>query len=86
MSWKIEWSQNALRELSKCEYKDAENIIKKLEKAATDPYHHFERLKGYDYCKLRVGDFRVIVLLIITSKTIVVQNVGHRKNIYKQIR
>lgn len=83
MTWKIEWSQNSLQEIGKCESKDAERIIKKLEQTATNPYHYFERLKGYDYYKLRIGDFRVIVLLAAANKTIIVQNLGHRKNIYK---
>ena len=83
MSWKIEWSRHALAELNKLETKDIQRIIQKLEQVSEDPQTHFQRLKGYDYYKLRVGDYRVIVLLLTTNKVILVENLGHRKNIYK---
>lgn len=83
MNWSIEWSRNALYELNKIEYKDAERIMRKLETASADPHRYFLRLKNSDYYKLRVCDFRIIALLFPSNKSIIIINLGHRKNIYK---
>lgn len=81
--WDIELSQEAFGDLSRLETKVAERIIRKLEEAAENPNHHFTRLVGHDDYKLRVGDYRVLVLLLHGKKIVFVQKIGHRKNIYK---
>ena len=82
MAWKISWSPGAFSSLSKMEKKDAKRIICKLDDAAEKPQHYFERLSGHDEFKLRVGDYRVVALLLHGTSTIFIQNIGHRKKIY----
>ena len=84
MNWKISWSSEAVRFLSKMEKPEAQRIVKKLEEATADPQHYFSRLVGHDDYKLRVGDYRIIVLLLHSESTIFIEKVGHRKNIYMQ--
>jgi mRNA interferase RelE/StbE len=84
MAWQIEWSDEATRDIVNLERDTAERIIRKLDQVTEDPYRYFERIVGSDEFKLRVGDYRVIVLLANNSKTIFIKKAGHRKNIYKK--
>ena len=83
MQWSISWSNEAASDLSKIDNKDAKRIVEKLEEASKNPNHYFERLVGNDYYKLRIGDYRVLVVFFHTNNTIHIQKLGHRKNIYK---
>ena len=85
MAWQVELSDGALRELNKMEKKDSERIIKKLEQATTNPQHFFERLTGYDDCKLRTGDYCTVVKLVREKQLIFVKSIGHRKNVYDKL-
>lgn len=81
--WSVEWPEEAKQDLRLLPVDIAIRIVKKIEQAASNPSHFFERLTGSDYCKLRVGDYRVVALLVHTTKTISIQKVGHRKNVYE---
>lgn len=84
VDWKIEWSREAFSDLNKLERKDTIRIIKKLELAASNPFHYFDRLVGSGDYKLRVGDYRIIALLIHERHLIFIEKLGHRKNIYEK--
>jgi len=59
-------------------------ILKKIYSIRDDPLRYIERLKGSYLWKLRVGDYRVIIMVNTGDKIINILKVGHRKNIYKQ--
>ena len=82
--WKIELSEEAFRDLSNLQQRDIKRIINKLKNSPKEPKHFFKRLKGYDEYKLKVGDYRVIALLIHERKVIFVEKIGHRRKIYKE--
>ncbi|MCD6576159.1 MAG: type II toxin-antitoxin system RelE/ParE family toxin [Nanoarchaeota archaeon] len=84
MPWKIELSEEAFRDLSKIDAKEARRIVRRLESAAKDPKHYFKRLKGCDDYKLKVGDYRILALLLHEKKIIFVEKIGHRRNVYKE--
>jgi len=84
MSWEIEFTREALRDISRLETKTVERVVDKLEESKKNPYHFFQRLVGNDYFKLRVGEYRVLAFLLNDNK-IVVQKIGHRKGIYKNL-
>jgi len=84
MPWQIEWSEEAARDIINLERDIAKRIIRKLDQVTEDPYRYFERIVGSDEFKLRVGDYRVLVLLANSSKTIFIKKAGNRKNIYKK--
>ena len=84
MTWKIEFTKEALRDISKLETKILDRILDKLEQTRENPHHYFQRLVGYDDFKFRVGDYRILVLLLHDEK-IIIQKVGHRKNVYKRL-
>ncbi|MFH1722400.1 MAG: type II toxin-antitoxin system RelE/ParE family toxin [Candidatus Altiarchaeota archaeon] len=84
MAWKITWSMDAIRTLSKMEKPVAKRVLAKIEQAATDPHHHTTRLAGSADFKLRAGDIRILMLLNSSKKTMYIQAIGNRRNIYKK--
>ncbi len=83
--WKIKFSREAVRDLSKLDRPTAQRILQKLKECAKDPYKKFSKLTGYDDYKLRIGDYRTLVLLL-SDKTVYIERIGHRKNIYKKLK
>ncbi len=84
MGWKLSWSNDAALFMSKLEHKEAQRISDKLESTLSNPQHFFKRLSGEDDCKLRIGDYRALVLLLHGQQTIFVEKVDHRKRVYKK--
>lgn len=84
MGWKLAWSTDAALFMSKLDRKEAQRISDKLEDALSNPIHFFRRLAGEDDCKLRIGDYRAIVLLLHAEETVFVEKVDHRKRVYKK--
>jgi mRNA-degrading endonuclease RelE of RelBE toxin-antitoxin system len=62
----------------------ARRILDRLERAATNPEHSFERLAGYDERKLRVGDYRLLAALSSSEQVITVERVDHRRRVYQR--
>jgi len=82
--WGIEWSDEAFRDIQGIEKDIAGRIVKKLDSTKSDPPRYFERQVGSDEYKLRIGDWRVLALLDHNRKIVLIEKVGHRKNIYKK--
>lgn len=79
--FKIEWKEQALRELEKLDLSISRRIFKAVEIMQTDPFQRdIKKLKGSTYFRLRVGDYRIIFEM--TQDTITVIKIGHRQNIY----
>ncbi|MFH0817166.1 MAG: type II toxin-antitoxin system RelE/ParE family toxin [Candidatus Micrarchaeota archaeon] len=83
MAWKLAWSTDAALFMSKLNQAEAQRISDKLESTLSNPQHFFRRLVGEDDCKLRIGDYRAIVLLLHSEETVFVEKVDHRKRVYK---
>jgi mRNA interferase RelE/StbE len=88
VSWTISFSEIALKQLKKLDKPVAKRILNYLEKrisTSKDPKQHGKAL-GYNKSGLwrfRVGDFRLICHLNEENITILVLEIGHRKDIYK---
>jgi mRNA interferase RelE/StbE len=76
------FEKSALDSLNKLESKIKERIWNKLQQCKENPFRFLEHLEESDGFKLRVGDYRVIVYIDNSAKTIQVLKVGHRKNVY----
>ncbi|VVC02761.1 ParE toxin of type II toxin-antitoxin system, parDE [Candidatus Burarchaeum australiense] len=83
MTYKIDWSLHATEGFVKLERKVQERIMAKLEEAAENPKHYFSKLTGCEEHKLRIGDYRLVALVLHSQERIVVEKIGHRRNIYK---
>ena len=81
---KIEWTEAATKDLAKLDKPIARRVLRKI----TWFSNNFESLVpeplGGEFrgaFKLRVGDWRVVYT--VESETIVIQFVGHRREIYR---
>lgn len=78
----VEYTEQALQHLESLETEVAERVLNKVEEATEWTEHRLEPLSGYPYYKLRVGDYRVIVGWDRDADVLVVEAVGHRRNVY----
>jgi len=87
MAWKVEFENQARKELKKVDPQQAKQIVKYLfERIAgdNDPYRFGESLK-YDLSglwKYRIGDYRVICHIESDKMIVLVVRIGHRKGVY----
>jgi len=80
--FQIELTETAKDFLKKLQKKDAGIILKKIYSIKENPYRFLKRLQGEKLWRLRIGDYRAIVDIIISMNKIIVIRIGHRKNIY----
>ena len=73
----------AKKDLKKLPKNAIEIILKKLYSIKENPLRYIERLKSSHLWKLRIGDYRVIMMINTKDKIINIIKIGHRKNIYK---
>ena len=78
----IQIEKNAENFLKKLQKKDAEIILNKIYSIRENPFRFLKRLQGEKLWRLRIGDYRVIIDVIISMNKIIVIKIGHRKNIY----
>jgi len=77
------FEKKALDFISKLEKEIRKRIWNKLQQCKEDPFRFFEHLEEIEGYKLRVGDYRLIIDVDDSTKTLKVLKVGHRKNIYE---
>jgi mRNA interferase RelE/StbE len=69
--------------IGKLEKEIKERIWNKLQQCKEDPFRFLEHLEEIEGYKLRVGNYRLIIDVDDSTKTLKVLKAGHRKNIYK---
>jgi len=77
------FEKRALEDLNKLEPIIKERIWNKLQQCKENPFRFLEHLEEIQGFKLRVGDYRIIVNVNASTKTINILRVGHRKNVYE---
>ena len=82
LMYNIIFEKRAFEDLNKLEPQLKERIWNKLQLCKENPFRFLEHLEEIDGFKLRVGDYRIIVDIDNSSKSIKVLKLGHRKNIY----
>lgn len=80
--FQIELTETSKDFLKKLEKKDAETILNKIYSIRDNPYRYLKRLQGEKLWRLRIGEYRAIIDVIISMNKIIVIRIGHRKNIY----
>lgn len=78
----VEITSKAEEHLASLDPQARERVLKKLAEAQKWTEHHLERLTGYPYYKLRVGDYRAIISWDREHEVLYVEAVGHRRNVY----
>jgi mRNA-degrading endonuclease RelE of RelBE toxin-antitoxin system len=61
----IQIEENAKKYLKKLQKKDAEVILKKIYSIRGNPFRFLKRLHGNNLWRLRIGDYRAIVDVIV---------------------
>lgn len=82
--YSIQIEKNAEDFLKKLEKRDTKIILNKIYSIKENPFRYLKRLQGKNLWRLRVGDYRAIVDVIISINKIIVIRIGHRKNIYNK--
>jgi mRNA interferase RelE/StbE len=80
--FQIELTETAKDFLKKLQKKDAEIVLNKIYSIRENPYRFLKRLQGEKLWRLRIGDYRAKVDVIVSMNKIIVIRIGHRKNIY----
>jgi mRNA interferase RelE/StbE len=80
--FQIELTETSKSFLKKLRKKDSELILKKIYSIRDNPYRFLKRLQGEKLWRLRIGDYRAVVDVVISMGKIVVVRIGHRKNVY----
>ncbi len=80
--FQIELTETAKEFLKKLQKKDSELILKKIYSIKENPYRFIRRLQGKKLWRLRIGNYRAVVDMIISINKIIVVRIGHRKNVY----
>jgi len=78
--------EQAMTELSELDKTVAKRIVKRMTWLAENfdnirPENLTENLVGF--CKLRVGDYRVIYEVFADEQCLVIHKIGHRREIYQ---
>ncbi|MFH1589873.1 MAG: type II toxin-antitoxin system RelE/ParE family toxin [archaeon] len=84
MSYTVELSDLAKKQLAKLPKEIRKRIISVIERSRIRPEAYFEKLVGEKSYKLRAGDYRIIADIYRKELFILVIKVGHRKKIYKK--
>ena len=81
-SYRIEYTATALEDLRSLPKREADQILRKILRLESGLHGNIKRLQNADVgFRLRMGDYRV--LFDVIGGRIVIQRVGHRKDIYE---
>ena len=84
MTYEIEYTGAAARELRQLERRDRVRILDAVDRLAGDPRPPgCTRLTGVDAWRIRVGDYRVIYEIADSKLLVTVVRVGHRREVYR---
>jgi mRNA interferase RelE/StbE len=79
--YEVIWDKKAYEQLEKLDFMIARRIVKKVQELTENPLSKdIKRLKGLNYFRMRVGDYRII--FEINENKIIILKVAHRKNVY----
>lgn len=78
----VEITSQAEEHLESLDSEACERVLKKLGEAREWTEHRLEPLSNYPYYKLRAGDYRAIITWDRERDSLVVEAVGHRRNVY----
>jgi len=81
--YELVYTDTALKQLKKLDKKNQDRVIKALERIRHNPFKYIKKLTDRPEYRLRVGDYRVLMLIDQGKLIILVVAVAHRKKVYK---
>ncbi len=87
MSYRVEVKRSAAKALKKIPKADRKRIIDKIDGLIDNPPNpDTTKMKGNNpFHKVRTGDYRIIYEIQESILVILIVNVGHRKDIYRNL-
>ena len=87
MSYQVEWEQDASEALYRLGAKAVEQILLRVDWLSINldnirPQALAGHLRGY--FKLRAGDYRIVYAVNQVDQLLIIHDVGHRRNVYKE--
>lgn len=84
MIYQISIERIAAKSLEKIQKSDRDKIIRAIQKLAQDPKPlGYKKLTGRDGFRVRVGNYRIIYEINNHLCSILIIDIGHRKDIYR---
>jgi len=84
MPYSISFRPAALRELRALPLSDQERIQTKINALAERPFPPgCKKIKGSDWFRIRVGDYRIIYNVQSQELVILIIRIGHRREVYR---
>jgi len=80
--YSIELSQTSIKFLKKLNKKDSDIILNKIYSLRDNPFRFLKKLQGQKLWRLRIGDYRAVIDVIIKNNEIFIVRIGKRKNVY----
>lgn len=81
--YSLVYSEEAFKGLQKLQEEQQRRILSVLERCRIRPYAYVKKLVGCPYFRARAGDWRIIIDIQNEKLIILVLEIGHRKNIYR---
>jgi len=85
MPFQLIWTNRSKKDLKQIETPIASRIIDKLDALGKKDFVFLDKVKGTDYYKFRVGDYRVLIDKFPATKKLFIMKVRHRKKFYKNL-
>lgn len=82
--YSIKWNSSAFKYLNGLDKYIALRVLDKLDDLKMDPFRYLEHFEGKDFCKLRVGNFRLLIDADKDLKILYVRVFDKRGRIYKR--
>lgn len=83
MSYSVEWAKPALKELRKLDNQTQQRIWLSIDNLLINKANIKKLTDRVNEWKLRVGDYRVILVMDRVSKKIFITHIKHRKDVYR---
>lgn len=86
MTYRVEWSRRAERELSKLDRQVARALVRFMADridGTDDPRQWGKPLRGDDLWRYRVGDYRILCSIEDGRLVVLVVELGHRREVYR---
>lgn len=75
---------SAIKELETLQAKDRRRIVSKIQNLAVEPRPQgCEKLTGKELFRLRQGDFRILIEVDDSFRTVTIFKIGHRRDVYR---
>jgi mRNA-degrading endonuclease RelE of RelBE toxin-antitoxin system len=79
----VEFTETSKTFLKKLEKKEFDWILNKIYSIRENPFRFLKRLQGEKLWRLRIGDYRAIVDVIVSGNKIIIIRIGKRCNVYE---